>query len=35
MEAQAEKNTKRLIEILEIVKRRVEDWIEELKSMEE
>lgn len=33
--AQAEHNTEKLIKLLELVKRGAEDWIEELKKMEE
>ena len=33
--AQANHNSERLIELLELVKGKCEDWIEELKAMEE
>lgn len=33
--AQADQDTKRLIDLLEVIKRRCESWIEELKAMEE
>lgn len=33
--AQADQNTERLIEMLGLVKGRCEDWIAELKAMEE
>lgn len=35
MTAQAEQNTEWLIDLLEFVKSRVEDWIAELKALEE
>lgn len=33
--AQADHDTERLLDLLGIIKGRVEDWIEELKKMEE